>query len=296
MLAKFRHDSNTIIAFLENNPAINKRLDQSMYDINTLSKLSEFKKISKIIFTAKCILSSKLNSILDQYIYEYQTLIYIDNINIYLLFDKPNDITTMLNKMKKLPVKPNLYQLIKTDFKHKMVITIIDENYVKIVKSLYTENIIIEHPHTFTWEISLTDILYDNYNDVLLAFEDLVKKTDCNGKMFITPVINKGSYQFCRYSISAIYTELLAKVLKNIIQYDEQVSDKKIVINKTQQITDWIAENPPTSDDEKTDYYEKYKNLNENISKQFFTKCIKSLGYTEYKIKNNIYWKKVNDS
>lgn len=291
MLATFKRDSTSIISFLENNVKINKSLDSTMYDIPFLLKLSQNNELAKIVFNSKCEVFIKVKLALDKYIDALQTLLYISILDVYMLFNRLEDVTPFINKVKKVLNKPVIYQLVKNEYKQKMVVMIVDEDSIKLVKTLSNETITIEQTQTFCWEVTINDVLYENYGDILICFDKMIEEINCTGKVFLVPQIVKKSHKYCRYSLGSIYDKQdLRKTLKSYLQYDTVKVEKPK--SKTQSIVDWICSNPPNQDEEKTSYYDRYVSLGQDISKQVFTKCVKQLNYIEYKMKNKVYWKK----
>jgi len=297
MLANFKRDTNSIISFLENNNAINKSLDGSMYDIPFLLRLSQNNELAKIVFSSKSSIFIKAKPALDKYIDNLQTLLYISILDVYMLFNRLDDITTFVNKLRKLQNKPVIYQLVKYEFKQKMVVMVVDEDCIKEVKTLSNETITIEQVQMFGWEVTINDVLYENYSDILECFDRLINEINCTGKVFLSPQLIKKSHKYCRYNLSSLYDKQpLQKILKSTLQYDVIEKPNKPKTNtKTQNIINWIKENIPTQDEDKIDYYNRYVASGQDVSKQIFTKCIKQLGYIEHKIKNKIYWKEVKE-
>lgn len=291
MLANLRRDTSSITVFLESNTKINRMLDDTMYDIPFLLKLSRNNELAKIVFSSKSEIFIKSKLALDKYIDILQTLLYVDIIGVYMLFNRVEDIAPFVNKLKKLQIKPTIYQLIKDEFQQKMVVIIMDEDTIKQVRPLSGETITIEQTQTFCWEITINDVLYENYNDILESFDKLVKEINCTGKVFLMQPVIKKNHKYCRFNLGSIYErQSIQKTLKSTLQSDNVKPNK--TVNKTQSVLTWIGENPPNSDEEKNVYYDRYTESGQSINKSVFTKCIKQLNYVEHKLKNKIYWKK----
>lgn len=291
MLANLKRDTSSIAIFLESNSKINKMLDDTMYDIPFLLRLARNNELAKVVFGTKSEIFIKSKLALDKYIDNLQTLLYINILDVYMLFNRVEDITPFVNRLKKLQTKPTIYQLIKDEFQQKMVVMIMDEDTIKQVRPLSGETITIEQTQDFVWEITINDVLYENYNDILESFDELINKINCNDKVFLIQPTIKKNHKYCRFNLGSIYDkQSIQKTLKSTLQADVVKPSK--TVNKTQSVLTWIDENPPNPDEEKNVYYDRYTASGRDVNKSVFTKCIKQLNYVEYKLKSKIYWKR----
>ena len=295
MLSNFKTNSSAIIKFLGRNPNIEKCIDDITYDnLSTLLKLTNNEDLSKIVFKSNSNKYFKLIDCLNKYNNESQFMIYIDALNLYLLFDDFIYLGQMISEIKALPTKPSIYQFIKKEFKQKLTLNIIDETYIKMAK--LSLSVTIEQNSSFMWELTINDRLYNNYDECKTEYDAFVEKYNAFGKVFISTLLKKKIYEYTRYNISSMFIDS-SNVLKNILY----ISDNRTImapvvkkeVNKKNQITlDWISSNPPLEKEQKLDYYDRYNEstIEKKVSKNMYTQLVKSLGYVESKLNGRIYW------
>lgn len=299
MSSLFKSNVNTIISFLNENPDI--KLD-SYNKISYLMQLVVNKELTKMVMSLDSQRFIKLNDALSKYVNDEQILVYLDNISTYILFESSDIFEEAINTIKSV-FKGNIFQLIKKDFKQKLTMNFIDENYVRVAKEVFNGNITIEQNNSFMWEVTIDDKLYPCYEKAKVEYEKFVTNSKCVGKAFIATLIRKNIYEYTRYNINSVFTSDVKKVIKNFaheIKEDQlkvPVEDKILKRNQTmmknnQHVIDWVTKNPPNADEQKLDYYDRYAGSTNDkaVTKPTFTICVKSLGYVENKCKSRIYW------
>jgi hypothetical protein len=314
MLNLFKLKTSLITSYLESNSDIEKLMVGIPVDIEILLKLVNNQEITKVVFESVSQKYVKIQQAFDNYTSNDQILVYIDTIELYVLFNDVMTFTIFTNNLKKCSSRVNIYQIIKKEFKQKLVVNIIDENCIKMTQSLANNaEIIVEKTSNFLWEITFGGAIYENYNAVKKVYDELISNIDQAyvGRIFLTPILRKKFDEYTRLNINSIYIQPTSKIIKNsstIVEIDIEVkhqSDQnttvepilckrmQTLIKNNQSTIDWIHKNPPEDAEQKVVYYGRYItaiSAGKPPSQSTFTSCMKYIGYDEQQKNGKQFW------
>lgn len=306
MLSLFKSNTTRVCTYFKQYPEMEKFVENiSPNNIKILLSIVDNHLLSKVVFESTATKYYKTQDALNNLLHNDQMLIYLESLNIYMLFNDVNEFTLFIRTAKN---PTNIYQIIKHDMKQKLILNIIDEACVKHIQSL-TSELSIERNNGFLWEITFNGMIYQNYKHM----EEEYSKYSVNisptfiNKLFLLSLIRKGIHQYVRINISSAFTKDPGMVTKHII-YTPPICAPPIVVQPTtsqtkrlqtilknnQYVTDWINVNPPEDIDTKQEYYQRFlkKCTRKDLpAQQTFSICVTNCGYDEIRKKGKMYWR-----
>lgn len=244
-------------------------------------------------------------------------LIYFAEINLYGLFT-PEDYATfcrnIANKIEEDGIYVNVYQLVLSEQKQKLVFMCTEESYYEKMQKYATDCFNSAKIQQSCAEICV-DFPCNGDNEIIAAYNKLYNfirergDIPCCESMKQIQLLQKHNYSYREYSCNDTLT---ARTIDELTQFVRSIpsssAPQNLVINITngpiinnfaqQKIDknhiarDWIVANPPGENESTSEYYQKYKNVyKDGLTIQKFTSEVITIGYKKLHGKIN-YWTK----
>jgi hypothetical protein len=184
-----------------------------------------------------------------------------------------------------------------------MIFNIVNSEDLSFDKFASLSNITIEDASERMAEITIEDIICENYVAMKTQFDsEFLKRLDesYHGKVFLPKLNQSGIVKYTLANVTEAIKASQPNYAKNrnsqlLLLPKEPTRRSPDFVSKNKAIIEWININNPNKEETKLDYYARYIKNGSSIAQGSFTKIMKQLGYQEVKSGRKCYWSQNND-
>lgn len=272
-------------------------------DLNVLVRLIDNHVLVKQLFQHATKIFSDVDDALSQYNDPNHILVQFEELSIFAMYDTPP---------KKIEISGSAYQILRSDFRQKIIVNIIDFDDTNCCKICPLADTTLEKTGGIVTEITIENMMCDNYEVMKEKFDsELLPKIDSSvrNKLFLHQLKQSGIIKYSRANISQSLKIGTIGIFKNhlepapidtplieqaqIAQQEEPAKPAKKSPNflaNNQKVVNWISENRPNPNESKLEYHARYTKTQTAISQATLTKIMTALGYTQVKKGKTMCW------